>query len=964
MIRRPPRSTLFPYTTLFRSLSSPIAGAYVYACPAGGGSCPAALTAPDGTYLINGLGPSNYSVHASAAGYAGEYFDNTYSSDAATPVSVASGVTTPNIDFALAVGGKISGTVTNALGTPIAGASVYANSDGWCCGDGSATTAADGTYLIDTLATGSYYLQASAPGYPWQYYDGTYDWSARTTVSATSGLTTPNIDFALQQGGRISGTVTNDLGTPIAGASVGAGRDSCCSSRWTTTAADGTYLVDALAPGNYRVVASAAGYAGEYYNDVYDYYDAALITVSSGAETTGIDFVLDPAARISGTVTNALGTPIAGASISAYADGCGYCGGGYATSAPDGTYVIDTLSPGNYRVRASATGYAAQYYNGTFDSNAATLVSAASGIETTGINFALPPGGRISGTVTNSLGTPIAGACLSASKDGGSGWGYTCTAGDGTYVINSLVPGNYRLQASAVGYVEEYYNGTYDYSAATLVATASGVETTGIDFSLDPTARVSGTVSNALGTPIAGAQVSASTDACCGWGFTTTSSDGTYTVDGLAPGNYRVRASASGYAWQYYNGVYAASSATLVTATSGVTTPNIDFALVVEGTISGTVTNALGTPIAGAWVSASDDTCCNGNWAFSAIGGTYTIKNLAPGNYRVDAIAGGYARQYWDHVPDAPSATLVPVSSGAETTGIDFALVPPDPDNSSTPKFITSFPFIDSRNTTGAALEGGEPHTCGNMGATIWYQITAPISPPGTSSVAIDTAGSDFNTAIAIYTLDPAVPSPPGALLQLACSPNWGHNAELTFTAEPGTTYYIQVGGQDGATGNLIVHADGDADTDLLRDSVETNTGVYVDTNNTGTNPAATDTDDDGCRDGAEVLHWGLNPLVKWDFYSVPVPALFVAPHPDKTFRDATVSAGDAQAVFGYFKVAAKTGTTEYEQDLNLNGIKDGVEYDRSVIVGSPGASGPPNGTISAADAQLAFAQFKRAYKC
>lgn len=36
----------------------------------------------------------------------------------------------------------------------------------------------------------------------------------------------------------------------------------------------------------------------------------------------------------------------------------------------------------------------------------------------------------------------------------------------------------------------------------------------------------------------------------------------------------------------------------------------------------------------------------------------------------------------------------------------------------------------------------------------------------------------------------------------------------------------------------------------------------------------------------------------------------------------------DAQAVFAYFKKGAHTGPLDYEQDLNLKGIKDGVEYD------------------------------------
>jgi hypothetical protein len=104
------------------------------------------------------------------------------------------------------------------------------------------------------------------------------------------------------------------------------------------------------------------------------------------------------------------------------------------------------------------------------------------------------------------------------------------------------------------------------------------------------------------------------------------------------------------------------------------------------------------------------------------------------------------------------------------------------------------------------------------------------------------------------------------------------------------------------------------------------------------------------------------DPLDPWDFYSVPVPALFAAANPLIDFKDSAVGAGDAQAVFGYFKLAAKAGTAEYEQDLNGNGVKDGIEYDRSVA--GAGMSGPPDGVVGASDAQLAFAQFKLGYHC
>jgi hypothetical protein len=147
-----------------------------------------------------------------------------------------------------------------------------------------------------------------------------------------------------------------------------------------------------------------------------------------------------------------------------------------------------------------------------------------------------------------------------------------------------------------------------------------------------------------------------------------------------------------------------------------------------------------------------------------------------------------------------------------------------------------------------------------------------------------------------------------------------------------------------------------DTDADSLSDGDEVN--VY------STDPTRGDTDDDGCHDGKEVAATfaTLDPLDRWDFYSVPVPALFSAPDPLNAPRDNKVSASDAQAVNAYFKKGARTGTLEYEQDLNANSVKDGVEYDRT-IVGTLG-SGPPDGVVAASDAQRAYAQFKAGFNC
>ena len=125
--------------------------------------------------------------------------------------------------------------------------------------------------------------------------------------------------------------------------------------------------------------------------------------------------------------------------------------------------------------------------------------------------------------------------------------------------------------------------------------------------------------------------------------------------------------------------------------------------------------------------------------------------------------------------------------------------------------------------------------------------------------------------------------------------------------------------------------------------------------------PFVPDDDGDGCESVQEVP-LALDPFDPWDFFSVPVPALLGAPDPHGILKDKMVMADDAQAVFAYYRANARAGTPAYEQDLNGNGVKDGLEYDRSVL--GAGHSGPPDGAVAPQDAQLAFAQFKLNYRC
>lgn len=111
-------------------------------------------------------------------------------------------------------------------------------------------------------------------------------------------------------------------------------------------------------------------------------------------------------------------------------------------------------------------------------------------------------------------------------------------------------------------------------------------------------------------------------------------------------------------------------------------------------------------------------------------------------------------------------------------------------------------PSVASRSTASATLEPGETAPCGDIGATVWFQFGVLTDTP----VVIDTAGSDFATIVAAYTLTGFVPSPPGgSLANVACHASDAEPGRITFTALAGERYYVQAGGVGGATGTLLL---------------------------------------------------------------------------------------------------------------------------------------------------------------
>lgn len=268
---------------------------------------------------------------------------------------------------------------------------------------------------------------------------------------------------------------------------------------------------------------------------------ASTIVLSPGEEIQGVDFTMtEPAsacppglsrkppegvvmASIAGRVTGASGEPIACASV--------------GLVAPDvlipnvftdrqGRYVIDGLRAGSYILNARKTGYLQLQFGQRHPSDAETPIALLDKDQRTRVDFVLPRGSIVSGTVVDEYGEPV---------DEVGVWAFQLrrvegrttpipaglprsTDDRGQYRLIGLDPGTYVVAAGtrgavsaaggqqALAYLSHYYPGTPDPLTAQRVVLDSGRNADGIDIAFTPTrtVTVSGSVLDSAGRPVAG----------------------------------------------------------------------------------------------------------------------------------------------------------------------------------------------------------------------------------------------------------------------------------------------------------------------------------------------------------------------------------------------------------------------------------------------------------------------------
>jgi hypothetical protein len=213
--------------------------------------------------------------------------------------------------------GAITGRVVNSAGEPLPGASVFLSALGMVAQPRSVTADAAGSFSMNGLDPGSYYVAASAPGYTVE--GPVTELEPRRWFHPGDSLT-----LTLIKGGVITGTVTNSNNSPVINVSVRAFRirdgngqplPAGSQPRERFTDDRGVYRMYGLTPGTYIISAGGSGrnfgFGGsQYENDAPTYSPSATrdtaveIVVRSGEESNAdIQYRGEPGHSISGAVT-------------------------------------------------------------------------------------------------------------------------------------------------------------------------------------------------------------------------------------------------------------------------------------------------------------------------------------------------------------------------------------------------------------------------------------------------------------------------------------------------------------------------------------------------------------------------------------------------------------------------------------------------------------------------------------
>jgi hypothetical protein len=277
------------------------------------GRRPRATSKDDGSFTLDGVPAGNVVVSIAAP------------SHAPRSVEVAVDEKTPPLEIAVITGGTIAGTVTTAAGAPIAG-SIHV--EGPLMNLGTHTNAA-GDFSFKHLRPGTYRVSAA-----------TSEGSASQVIALGQDEVRTGIVLAMGVGRSVRGMVRGLQAIALDDVEIILRHASKPGSFSAQPDQHGAYALNGVPAG--RAVITVFGPHLQF---------DRTVDVPADQDLT-LDLVFPTGARLSGRVTTG-GKPVAGGSVWMRPDEDKSDTLYQATTQADGSYAIEGLPPGDYRLRAS-----------------------------------------------------------------------------------------------------------------------------------------------------------------------------------------------------------------------------------------------------------------------------------------------------------------------------------------------------------------------------------------------------------------------------------------------------------------------------------------------------------------------------------------------------------------------------------------------------------------------------------
>ena len=386
---------------------------------------------------------------------------------------------------ALTLDGGVSGRVTVDAAPPAETVSVFVfDSHGYFAGSGDVDPET-GEYIVNNLPSDSFYVVARSGAYVDEIYNdvksplGSWDsWRQAQKVFVPQAIV-GGINFELDHGVKVTGTVTDGTGTPLETATVvdfvvAKADEPAVLATASCQVVNGVYEFVLPSTGRFKIQAQSDGFNAVWYANAQEWADATIVDIAELTDTPTLDFQLSasdtgPTGQISGTVSPAI------FAVTAAFDAAdtSFVQMGISLGLLFVPYTIPDLAPGDYFVYADdylgtllgGGNYRGEFYDGADGTpfvNKAQKVTVLAGEETADINLTLDAGATLKGRVTDSNDAPLDSlSLLIINSDLLSGEGDPFLARFELHIVSTDFSGDYEIPGLRTG---SYYLRTFsDY---------------------------------------------------------------------------------------------------------------------------------------------------------------------------------------------------------------------------------------------------------------------------------------------------------------------------------------------------------------------------------------------------------------------------------------------------------------------------------------------------------------------